>query len=87
MIAVAEPVLVGISDMPLARERRRSAVVFVENTLGIGDVVDSGNRGMLNAKAFLQDIHHRCQAIGGARGGGHYGLVGIEVVVDPHHYI
>ena len=65
MIAVAEPVLVGISDIAASAGSAKIAVVFVENTLGVGNIVDSGYSAVLDTKSFMQHVDDRCQTIGG----------------------
>lgn len=47
----------------------RSAQVLVrliENALGVGQVVDGGDRTVANAQFLVDDFHHRRQAVGRA---------------------
>ena len=56
----------------------------INHHLGVGDVVEGGDRTVADAEAFLHHLHHRCQAIGGAGGGGQQAVAAgvVEVVVD-----
>ncbi|MNO96419.1 hypothetical protein D3C76_880900 [compost metagenome] len=59
---------------------------LIENTLGIGQVVDRGDRTMANTQVFVDHFDHRSQAIGGAGcGGNNTVLRRIEqVLIDAH---
>ena len=86
-MAVAEPVEVGISDR-LRRPRAAQILVRrVEDRLGVGHVVDRRDHPMPDADAFVDDLHHRREAVGGAgRGGEQVMFVRlVEVIVHAHH--
>ena len=82
-MAVADPVLVGISDRLLARARRRSlcgasttVCVLVMSWMVVTD-----------PEGFVDHLDHRRQTVGGARGGGKQVMcLGVvKVIVDAHH--
>ena len=51
--------------------------------------MEGGDRAVLDAKAFLHHLDHRCQAIGGAARRRDQAVPGgvVELVVDPVHHI
>ena len=59
-------------------------MVFIENTLGVSNIVDGGYGTVFYTKGFLEYIDDRRQTVGGAGGGGDYGLVLILVIVNAH---
>ena len=86
-MAVAEPVVVGMSDR---RRRTRPSEILVghiDHGLRVRHIVDSRNRSMTNPNAFMDNLDHGGETIGRAgRGGDDVVDLGIvEVVVDAHH--
>ena len=69
-MAVAEPVVVGISDISAERARRRSLCGSVNDGLRVGHVVDRGDHAVADAELFVNHFDHGRQAIGGAGGRG-----------------
>ena len=89
MIAVAEPVEVGISELSAERARRRSLCGRVDDDLGVGDVVDGGDHTSLDPDLLVQHLHHRCETVRRARRSGHdvIGRRVVEVIVAAHHHV
>jgi hypothetical protein len=85
-IAVAEPVDVGMSDR-LRPGPPQVLVRGVDDHLGVGDVVDRGDDAVADAEALVDHLHHRRQAVGGARRGGEQVVLGraVQVIVHAHH--
>ena len=83
-MARAEPVVVGIREVRALRARRRS----LWNPSTGRWVLVMSCRVVIEPwrmpKLFVHHLHHRCQAVGGAGGGGHQPVHGgvVEVVVD-----
>ncbi|MNQ78412.1 hypothetical protein D3C85_933210 [compost metagenome] len=59
---------------------------LIENALGIGQVMDRGDRAMANPQVFVNHFDHWRQAIGGARRGGNNAVLRRieQVLVDTH---
>ena len=85
-MAVAEPVVVGISDSSAERARRRSLCGSVHDGLRVGDVVHRRDHAMPDPESFVDHLDHRGEAVGRAGSGGQdvmrAGLV--QMVVDAH---
>ncbi len=45
-------------------------VRLIENALGVGQVMDGGDRTVANAQFLVDDFHHRRQTVGRARSSG-----------------
>ena len=59
---------------------------LVGNPLVVGVGVNRGHQALLDAEGLVQDLGHRSQAVGGARGVGHDLHAGIQdMIVDAHH--
>ena len=67
VIAVAEPVVVGIRLMPQVRARRKSLWGASKHRLGIGDVMNGGHGAVHNTDLFVNDLNHGSEAVGGRR--------------------
>ncbi len=78
----------GGGDQRHPRRPRPAQILVrrVDDHLGVGGIVDGGNDAVLDADLFMQNFHHRSQAVGGAAGGGEQMVLDrvVEVVVDPH---
>ena len=66
MIAVADPVEVGIREFRADRARRGSLFGSVDDGLCIGHVVDCGDRTVSDAQFFVDDFDHWGEAVGRA---------------------
>ena len=60
------------------------ALEGIHHHLGVGHIVQGGDRAVADAEALVHHLHHRRQAVGGAGGGGEQAVtIGVvEVVVD-----
>src|SRR5690606_34264893 len=58
----------------------------VQDSLVVGISMDSGHEALLNAEGIVDNLGHRCQAVGGAGGvGNHMVLLRIvEVFINSH---
>jgi hypothetical protein len=70
VIAVADPVVVGISELSAERARRRSLCGRVDDHLGVRDVVDRGDHATLDPDLFVEHLDDRREAVRGARRSG-----------------
>ena len=86
-MAVAEPVEVGNERQAGGPRAAQVLVRRVEDGLGVGHVMDRGDHAMLDADAFVNDLHHRGEAVRGAGGGGEQVVLVwfVKVVVHAHH--
>ncbi len=65
------------------------ALEAIHHHLGVGHVVEGGDGAVADAKALVHHLHHRRQAVGGARGGGEQPVARRieELVVDAEHHV
>ena len=57
----------------------------IDDHLGVGDVVDGRDHAMFDAEPFVDDLDHRCQAVGGAAGVRDDLVAGLQrLLVHPH---
>ena len=61
----------------------------VHHEVGVGGVVDGGDLAVADAQGLVHHFHHGRQAVGGARSGGHDGVLlrVVEVLVHTHHHV
>ncbi len=87
MIAVADPVVVGINELSADRGTTQVLVGGVDDHLGVGDVVDRRDRTALDTDLFVEHLHDRREAVGRARRSRDDVIRGrvVEVVVAAHH--
>ncbi|MNV60622.1 hypothetical protein D3C71_1530920 [compost metagenome] len=81
----------GSRDQTHARGTSTTQVLvrLVENALGVGQVVDGGDRAVADAQVLVNYLDHRGQAIGGAGSGGDDTVLRRveQVLVDAHHHV
>lgn len=66
MIAVAEPVEVGISEFSARAGSAQILVWGVDDDLGVGDVMDRGHHAPFDTDLFVQHLDHGGQTVRGA---------------------
>ena len=79
----------GGGDQALATGAGPAQVALkgIHHHLGVGDIVEGGDRTVFDPEALVHHLHHRCQAVGGAGGGGDQpvDIWIVEMVVDAEH--